>query len=75
MTCTLGVNADTLGAAFTRVGADQLTPPSLEREIAIASMAPPLKRESCQTTYTSPFGAAAIEGTIEPSRIAAPVSG
>src|SRR5215831_20176873 len=70
-----GSNAGTFGAALMPTGADQVSPPSSERENAIPSKGPLPKRESCQTTASSPCGPAAIEPSVDPSRTGTPVCG
>ena len=57
-------------------GFDQLRPESPEIARAIPSRAPPLNRESSQTTYTLPVEASAeIEGSGPPVRTTWPVFG
>src|SRR5216684_8259342 len=51
------------------MGSVQVRPPSIEVARAIPSLKPPLKRESCQTTYSLPVeGSAAIAGISDPVR-------
>ena len=64
------MNAAAAGAPFTWMGGfDQLRPESPEIARAIPSRAPPLNRESSQTTWTLPVDAStAIEGNGPPVR-------
>src|ERR1051325_9396170 len=54
---------------FTRAGALQVAPPLLEVEMTTSSFVKPLKRLSCQTTYSWPlFGLIAGSGLMSPVR-------
>src|SRR5262249_60545379 len=58
------------------IGSDQVTPPSVEREKAMLSYWPPLKRASFQTAYRLPFlGSTAVEWPMEITPIPTPLSG
>ena len=68
------MNAWVVGTVLIRLGADQVRPPSSDRDRAIAD--PDGARvASCHTMYTDRFGPAAISGMMSPVRTGVPSSG
>src|SRR4051794_7177153 len=63
------MNADVSpGDWSARTGADQWSPPSVDRESAIFDAPDALKRPSCQAAQSGPAGAAANSGMMSPER-------
>src|SRR5216684_2912213 len=72
LTATEGVKAGCPLGTLTRFGVLHVWPPSVDVEMVTSSWAPPLNRESCQTTYNCPVRASiAGSGVRSPVRIGA----
>src|SRR5438094_4363954 len=76
-TSTAAVNAAAaFGVWFTRTGADQVSPPSVDLESAMSSCVPPENTPVAHTTYKLPvLESTATSGRSAPERTGWPVSG